>query len=58
MHGNAPRSRSRIFTYRKMKITTSPFVYRGVAVFMPEKVGNLQGLTPSPYVGRISIFHP
>ena len=42
MHGNAPRSRSRIFTYRKMKITTSPFVYRGVAVFMPEKVGNLQ----------------
>jgi hypothetical protein len=25
-----------------MKITTSPFVYRGVAVFMPEKVGNLQ----------------
>ena len=42
MHGNAPRSRSRIFTCRKMKITTSPFVYRGVAVFMPEKVGNLQ----------------
>ena len=25
-----------------MKITSSPFVYRGVAVFMPEKVGNLQ----------------
>ena len=25
-----------------MKITTSPFVYRGVAVFMPEKLGNLQ----------------
>ena len=25
-----------------MKIATSPFVYWGVAVFMPEKVGNLQ----------------
>ena len=38
-----PRSRSRIFTYRKMKIATSPFVYRGAHVFMPEKLGNLQG---------------
>jgi hypothetical protein len=37
-----PRSRSRIFTYRKMKIATSPFVYRGAHVFMPEKLGNLQ----------------
>ena len=27
-----------------MKITTSPFVYRGVAVSMPEKLGNLQGV--------------
>ena len=35
-------NRKWIFTYRKMKITTSPFVYRGVAVFMPEKLGNLQ----------------
>ena len=26
-----------------MKIATSPFVYWGVAFFMPEKVGNLQG---------------
>ena len=25
-----------------MKIATSPFVYWGVAVFMPEKLGNLQ----------------
>jgi hypothetical protein len=25
-----------------MKIATSPFVYWGVAFFMPEKVGNLQ----------------
>jgi hypothetical protein len=36
------RSRSRIFTCRKMKIATSPFVYRGAHVFMPEKLGNLQ----------------
>ena len=28
-----------------MKIATSPFVYWGVAVFMPEKLGNLQGAT-------------
>ena len=27
-----------------MKITTSPFVYRGALVFMPEKMGNLQGV--------------
>ena len=46
-----PRSRSRIFTYRKMKIATSPFVYRGAHVFMPEKLGtskNYMGLANSP----------
>ena len=30
-----------------MKIATSPFVYWGVAVFMPEKLGNLQISPPS-----------
>ena len=44
-----PRSRSRIFTYRKMKIATSPFVYRGAHVFMPEKLGNLQQLFPTQW---------
>jgi len=29
-----------------MKIATSPFVYWGVAVFMPEIVGNLQIAPP------------
>ena len=38
----APRSRSRIFTSRQTKIATSPFVYRPSAVFMHEKMGNLQ----------------
>ena len=28
-----------------MKIATSPFVYWGVAVFMPEKLGNFQHIT-------------
>ena len=37
-----PRSRSRIFTCGNAQIATSPFVYRGTAVFMPEKLGNLQ----------------
>ena len=50
-----PRSRSRIFTYRKMKIATSPFVYRGAHVFMPEKLGNLQ---PVLTVGVANRFDP
>ena len=33
-----------------MKIATSPFVYWGVAGFMPEKVGNLQRLFPGDAV--------
>ena len=36
------RSRNRIFTCGNTQIATSPFVYRGVGIFMPEKVGNLQ----------------
>ena len=31
-----------IFTYRKMKTSTSPFIYGGAVIFMPEKMGNLQ----------------
>ena len=31
-----------------MKIATSPFVCRGAAVFMPEKMGNLQGVSSAP----------
>ena len=35
-----------------MKIATSPFVYWGVAVFMPEKLGNLQtALCTTRYFG-------
>ena len=41
-----PRSRSRIFTCGNAQIATSPFVYRGTAVFMPEKLGNLQRASP------------
>ena len=37
------RSQRRIFTCRKTKIATSPFVYKGATVFLPEKLGNLQG---------------
>ena len=51
-----PRSRRRIFTYRKMKIATSPFVYRGAHVFMPEKLGNLQGqgtITTNPWLKSV-----
>ncbi len=36
------RSRRRIFTCGEMKISTSPFICRGVAIFMPQKLGNLQ----------------
>jgi len=41
--GTSPRSCDRIFTCGEAQIATSPFVYRGVGIFMPEKVGNLQG---------------
>ena len=40
--GTPPRSCDRIFTCCDTQIATSPFVYRGTAVFMPEKLGNLQ----------------
>jgi len=47
-----------------MEIATSPFVYWGVAVFMPEKLGNLQrdrtfiyrfspGITRENYLRRL-----
>ena len=36
-----------------MKITTSPFVYRGVAVFMPEKLGNLQAMDGAYFEGSV-----
>jgi len=32
-----------------MKIATSPFVYWGVSVFMPEKLGNLQSIEIQVY---------
>ncbi len=38
----APRSRSRIFTWCNVKTATSPFIYKGAAIFLPEKLGNLQ----------------
>ena len=40
--GTPPRSCGRIFTCGEAQIATSPFIYRGVGIFMPEKVGNLQ----------------
>ena len=40
--GTPPRSCGRIFTSGEAEIATSPFVYRGVGILMPEKVGNLQ----------------
>ena len=40
--GTSPLSCDRIFTCGEAQIATSPFVYRGVGIFMPEKVGNLQ----------------
>ena len=40
-----------------MKITSSPFVYRGVAVFMPEKVGNLQLRTSFLFVRTLAHLH-
>ena len=45
--GTSPRSCDRIFTCGEAQIATSPFVYRGVGIFMPEKVGNLQLFTAS-----------
>ncbi len=41
--GTPPRSCGQIFTCGEAQIATSPFIYRGVGIFMPEKVGNLQG---------------
>ena len=44
-----------------MKIATSPFVYWGVAVFMPEKVGDLQGFSlevPQFYFGLPNLCDP
>ena len=38
----APRSRSWIFTWCNVKTATSPFIYKGSAIFLPEKLGNLQ----------------
>ena len=35
-----------------MKIATSPFVYWGVVVFMPEKLGNLQ-----EFVYKMTFLH-
>ena len=36
------KSTTGTFAYRRTKIATSPFIYRGERVFMPEKMGNLQ----------------
>jgi len=44
------RSQRRIFTYRKTKIDTSPFVYKGATIFLPEKLGNLQGLNITSFI--------
>lgn len=44
--GTPPRSCGRIFTCGEAQIATSPFVYRCMGNFMPEKLGNLQGLPP------------
>jgi hypothetical protein len=37
-----PRSCRVIFTCVKMKIATSPLVYKGATLFTPKKLGNLQ----------------
>ena len=47
-----PRSCDRIFTCGDTQIVTSPFVDRGAAVFMPEKLGNLQGFWEVEVLGR------
>ena len=59
MHGNAPRSRSRIFTYRKMKITTSPFVVQGCGRFHARKSGEppIPRIIPLRQDVRIREFH-
>lgn len=44
--GTPPRSCGRIFTCGEAQIATLPFVYRSMGIFMPEKLGNLQGLLP------------
>ncbi len=41
-HGTPRCSYCRIFTWRKTEIATSPFVFRGAAIFLPQKLGNLQ----------------
>ena len=41
-----------------MKIATSPFVYWGVAVFMPEKFGNLQGDVMNEAQTRLELIDP
>ena len=41
-----------------MKIATSHFVYWGVAVFMPEKVGNLQGDVMNEAQTREDLINP
>ena len=40
--GTPPRSCGRVFTCGEAQIVTSPFVYRCMGIFMPEKLGNLQ----------------
>ena len=39
-----------------MKIATSPFVYWGVAVFMPEKLWNLQYIYSLPKLVYFILF--
>ena len=39
-----PTRHVQFFSYRKMKTSTSPFIYGGAVIFMPEKKGNLQYL--------------
>ena len=55
--GTSPRSCDRIFTCGEAQIATSPFVYRGVGIFMPEKVGNLQPFATTLTLGEASFSY-
>ncbi len=52
----APRSRSQIFTWRNVKTATSPFVYMGSVIFLPEKPGNRQCIMRSTKQTRTRKF--
>ena len=52
-----PRSCRVIFTCVKMKIATSPLVYKGATLFTPKKLGNLQPIFKTEFVRIERIEH-